>query len=178
MVEPERVVFLQAFESLARALGGALDSSLRARFKSELGVDFGRLHPAYPIATWNRAVRIAMQQLFPGDPGAERLVGARVVRSFAETTLGNALFVVLRLMGPRRALGRLTRNLRTSNNYSETAVKELTASSCEVWINQVDLPHFDAGVLEAGLVSAGAKQVTVEVLAADAKGTTYRVAWG
>lgn len=177
MAEPERVIFLQAFESLQRALGERLDPALRGRFKAELGVDFGHLNPAYPLEAWNRGVRLAMQVLFPGDPRAERLMGARIVQTFAETTIGGALFVMLRVMGPRRALVRLTRNLRTSNNYSETSTKELDPNTYEVWINQVELPHFDAGVLEAGLSNAGARDVKVDVVSTDAKGTTYRVGW-
>jgi uncharacterized protein (TIGR02265 family) len=177
MGEPEHVIFSSAFESLRRALGALLDPRLRARFKSELGVDFDNLNAAYPLATWNSAVRLTQQVLFPDQPDGERRVGAQVVTSYVDTMVGSALFAMLRLLGPRRALARLTRNLRTSNNFSETSITEEAPNTWKVWINQIELPHFDAGLLESGLINAGAKGVKVEVLANDASGTTYRVGW-
>jgi uncharacterized protein (TIGR02265 family) len=173
----DKVIFQQVIESLERVLGPALDERLRARYRDELGVDFKKPLPAYPLETWNKAVRLAMGALRPGAPEAEaqKFLGRRVVETFQQTLVGAALFAALRVLGARRAVVRMTKNLRTSNNYTESTIAEVGEGVYSVWLNQIELPWFDQGVLEAGLRGAGAPACVVEVVEHDAKGTTYRV---
>ncbi len=177
MTPNEKVIFQQVIESLERVLGQRLDAPLRQRYRDELGIDFSKRLPAYPLETWNRAVRLAMEALQPGveAKAAQKFLGRRVVETFRETLIGKALFAALRVLGPKRAVVRMTRNLRTSNNYTESTVEETEPGQYVVWLNQIDLPWFDEGVLEAGLQAAGAPGCVVEVMRHDEKGTTYQV---
>jgi uncharacterized protein (TIGR02265 family) len=153
----EPLVFAASYESLIRALGPALDARARARFR-EHGVDFDKpLAPAYPLTTWVKSLEVACELLAPGQPrdAQSHIVGRRIVLSFTETTVGKALFALLRIMGPHRGLERMRRSLRMSNNYSETPLEQ-GPEGYELWCNLVTFPHYYRGLFEAGLESVGA----------------------
>lgn len=174
------VVFAASYESLIRALRGHLNADVYAQYRA-LGVDLERpLSAAYPLETWVKSLELACELLAPGQPREQQshVVGTRVVLSFAETTVGKATFALLRIMGPRRGLERMRRNLRMSNNYSETTLKELPDGGVELWCSQVTFPHYYRGVFEAGLISLGAKNVVVKVLSHDAKGAAFEIRYG
>ncbi len=176
MLDPP-LIFAPAFESLLRVWGAARRDEARAAF-AVLGVKVDKLDPAYPLAHWAAVLDISARALFPelGFDDALARVGRGVVARYAETVIGGALFTVLRLMGPRRALYRLSRNLRSTNNFSEAAVLQSGTNSYEVTLNLVALPHFERGVLEQGLELAGATGVEISVLA-EGVGATYDVRW-
>jgi uncharacterized protein (TIGR02265 family) len=175
MLDPP-LIFAPAFESLLR-VWGSRRAEARAAFEP-LGVNIDKLDPAYPLAHWAAVLDVSARTLFPelDDDEALAKVGRGVVSSYAQTAIGGALFSVLKLMGPTRALYRLSRNLRSTNNFSEAAVIELAPKSYEVTLNLVALPHFERGVLEEGLELAGATGVEVSVLA-EGVGATYDVRW-
>ena len=169
------VVFAASYESLIRLLGDKLDARAHERFRAH-GVDLTKpLLPAYPLATWIESLKVAMDLVAPGKPVevASHLVGRRLVTSLAETTVGKALFALLRVIGHRRGLQRFTRSLRMTNNYSETRLTELPDGSYELWCSNVTYAHYYRGVMEAGLESLGAKAVEVKVLTHDAQGATF-----
>ena len=171
----EPVVFHQSYESLRRALGPKLDRRALERFRAH-GVHLDRpLEPAYPLDTWVKSLEVACELLAPGQPieAASHLVGRRIVLSYAETTLGKALFAILRITGVERGLHSMQRNLRTSNNYSETRLEKKPDGSFELWCNRVTFPHYYRGIFEAGLESLGAKKVEVALLKHDEQGATF-----
>lgn len=172
----EPLVFTASYESLARALGPKLDPSAKAKFRAH-GVDFDRpLQSAYPLTTWVQSLEVACELLLPGRPRDEQtyLVGRRIVLGFAETMVGKALFALLRIQGPHRGLMRMARNLRMSNNYSESSL-EKTGVGYRLWVNKVNFPHYYRGVFEAGLESVGAKDIAVKLLQHDAAGASFDI---
>ncbi len=177
-MEHEPLVFSQSYESLRRLLGASLSEPLRERFKQH-GVDFERLLPGYPLSTWLRSLELTLETLFPGVPENEATyqLGRRLFDSYSETLIGKALMAMLRVLGPRRGLLRIDRNLRTMNNYSATQLRELAPSHFELDVNLVRYPHYYRGVLESGLALAGAKQLTVCVLRHDQRATTFDLVW-
>ncbi len=174
----EHLVFSQSYESLRRLLGDSLTPPLRERFKQH-GVDFERLLPGYPLSTWLRSLEVTLEALFPGveENEATYQLGRRMFDSYSETLIGKALMAMLRVLGPRRGLLRIDRNLRTMNNYSATCLRELTPSHFELDVNLVRYPHYYRGVLESGLTLAGAKQLAVAVLRHDQRATTFDLNW-
>ena len=59
----------------------------------------------------------------------------------------------------------------------EDRVVEHGPSHFELWLNEVQVPHLNRGVLQAALEIIGAKNCTVDVSAKDDAGTTYTCRW-
>ena len=156
------LVFQQAFISLKRVLGSKWSPALAERFKA-LNVDLEAPEPAYPLDTWVKCLNLGMETLYPGVPleKATHDIGRRMVEAISETVFGGALFKLLQILGPKRGLQRMARNLRSSNNYSESQVTEVGAGEYELALNLVNYPHYYVGMLEAGLGLMGAKAPVV-----------------
>lgn len=104
-------------------------------------------------------------------------LGRAMFDSFGHTLLGKALLMV-RVLGPNRELQRMTRNLRTSNNYSDTKLTQKGPTAWELWINLVAFPHYYRGLVECGLQHSGAKNVQVEILSHTPNGAAVLlIAW-
>ncbi len=177
MAEP--LVFSQSFEALLRALGGNVNNDAKARFAA-LGVNFDqRLLPAYPLETWVRAMELGAVLFSPGASPAQRqfLLGRRMVDAYGETLVGRALLAVMRVIGPRRTMERMTRNLRTTNNYTESSMTTGSDGRATVWCSRVVSPDFYCGMFTRTIEAAGGQDVSVEVISADASGGTFSVWW-
>lgn len=177
----ELLVFEQTIEALfVRALGGRLTPECRARLR-QAGLDVNqKIKPAYPFESWMMFIRIAAEELFPGEPLplATFKLGEAYVEGFRQTMLGRAVMSLLRVLGPRRTIARATQNFRAGNNYTETRITELGPCQFDVWMNEVgDFPEFTSGIMQAGLRMAGAKELRVEALDYDGHACTYRLTW-
>ena len=175
------LVFEQAVEGLFKvALGPVMTVELSSALK-RAGLDLDRpLKPAYPRAQWNEFVRIAAEGLWPGEAPerAYRDLGRQLISGYSQTLMGKAVTAVVRLIGPRRVLERMTRNLRSGGNFNLTRVEDVAPGEVKFWINEPYLhPDYVAGLIEAALELAGAKQVQVKLETRDAQGCTYRIAW-
>jgi uncharacterized protein (TIGR02265 family) len=173
------VVFGNSVESLVRVLGPALDEKVRQRFLS-LGIDLFKPNPAYPYELWVEALVMSMDLLWPGvarDVATYRM-GRAIFESYGQTVMGKALMALVKVLGPKRALDRMSRNLRTTNNYSETRLTEVGPNRYEMWVNKVAFPHYFRGLLEAGLEFGGATEVKVEVGSVSAtEGVVFNLSW-
>ena len=137
------VAFGTSFESLvARALTpmplGAIEK-LKA-----VGFDPTRpVQAAYPAEVWMETLRVVAEMLYPGEPTEEahRNVGRLYMEGFARTLVGKAIFGLGSAIGTRRMLPRMTRNIRTANNYIDTDLKELGVGDWQMTI----IPHPEAG---------------------------------
>ncbi|MBL8919989.1 MAG: DUF2378 family protein [Myxococcaceae bacterium] len=176
----EALVFGPTFEALARALGSRLTNETKDRFGA-LGVDFNHvLLPAYPFETWVKAMDLGSQLVMPNATERERhaAMGRRMVDSYGETLVGRALLTAMRVIGPRRTLERMARNLRTANNYTETKLSAGSDGAYQLWCSRVASTAFYCGMLQRGVEVAGGKGVLVEALGQDAAGATFSVRWG
>jgi uncharacterized protein (TIGR02265 family) len=181
MAEPE-LVFQQAVEGLFHVgLRGKVTPELQARLRGA-GLDLAKpLEPAYPRAAWNQFIRVTAESLWPGEPPerAYHALGRQLLKGYAETLIGKALAGLMRLIGPRRTLERMTHNFRSGGNYNLTRVTFETPTEALFWMNEPNLhPSYVAGILEAALEFAGTRQVDIRVHARDAEGCTYRIRWG
>ncbi|MBI5545876.1 MAG: DUF2378 family protein [Deltaproteobacteria bacterium] len=177
---PEQLVFAQTFESLfVRALGGKIDEGMRARLR-ELGVDVDRLEPAYPFATWMKAVALAASMVYPEKPPpeAQQLLGRAVIEGYRATLIGRTLLRFLKVMGPRTAVSTATNAFKTGNNYTETRLRELGPTSVELWMNEVGpFPEFTQGILAAGVEASGARGVKISYSKHDGHAALYSISW-
>ena len=174
----EKVVFGNCWDALASALGDRLDPSMQAAL-AEMGIDLKKLHAAYPHALWIRSLELAMERLSPGLPLDEATyrMGRAMYERYGQTIVGKALLQVLAVLGPRRALERLERNFRTTNNYSRTQLIQLAPNRYEVELSDVHFPHYYRGVLDAGL-ERSAKNPQVTLLSHEPDGPArFAVSW-
>ncbi|WP_224368566.1 DUF2378 family protein [Hyalangium versicolor] len=176
-----RLVFDHTIEGLfVRGLGRQMTPRLKERLR-QAGLDLDhRLMPAYPFPTWVECIGVAARELYPDRTEAEgwRLLGERLVEGYQETVLGNAMFAVLKALGPRRMLMRAQKSFRSGNNYSEIQVRDLGPTELEMWMNDTDLMvYFVQGVFLAAMYASGAPGSDVEIVHTDEKGTTYRLSW-
>jgi uncharacterized protein (TIGR02265 family) len=173
------VVFANSYEALVRVLGNRLDASVYEKLLN-LGVDVRRLNPAYPYDLWVRSLEVAMEVLWPGKTKDQQAhsMGRAIFESYGQTVMGKALLRVIQVLGPKRALARMARNLRTTNNYSQTELRELGENEYELWVNRVAFPNYFVGVLEAGLGFAGATDLRVELVSYELEaGAVFRLSW-
>jgi uncharacterized protein (TIGR02265 family) len=122
----EAVVFQSSVESLKRATEGKLSPAADAHLRA-LGFDFSKpLRSAYPLDEWEKATELSVAELFPTLPlvEARAALGREFMNGFAQTTIGKAMVLFARAIGVRRTLGRMTRNMRNGNNYTETELRE------------------------------------------------------
>jgi uncharacterized protein (TIGR02265 family) len=173
------VVFGTSVEALVRVLGPNLDEGVRQRFL-DLGVNLERPNPAYPYEQWIDALRLAMAIKWPGLEHEEATyrMGRAIFESYGQTVMGKALLQLVKVLGPRRALERMTRNLRTTNNYSETRLTVVGPNQYQLWVNKVAFPHYFRGLIEAGLEFGGARGLFVGIASASAQaGVVFDLSW-
>lgn len=178
----EPLIFSHTVEALFhRALRGRVSDALRAELR-KLGIDLdARLLPAYPFERWLDALDLTVASLYPDLAPAEAFheLGKVLVESYQETMIGRALFTMLRVLPPRRVVGRMARNFRSSNNFTDVQIRDIDVCTVELDFNLVERqPSFTQGILAAGLPAVGIKGSSVTLVSFDGKRATYRLAWG
>jgi uncharacterized protein (TIGR02265 family) len=178
----ERRVMDSVFEGLLqRALK---KPELTPRLKRRLldaGVDVdAKLKPIYPHAVWVSTCTAVAEELMPGVPleQALRQLGQRVVMGYFDTMIGGAIRQVLKAIGTRRTLGRMTQNFSAANNYTRSELVDVGERHVRLWMNELAPMHFNLwGILERGLEVAGAKNIRVKLLELDAHGCSFDIEW-
>jgi uncharacterized protein (TIGR02265 family) len=175
----DKLIFSQTFEGIFRALGPRLDATLSARL-NELGVDPARpLRPAYPLPVFRDVLRAVGAAAHPGldEEARDQQLGREFMEGYSQTMVGRAMVAMMKVIGPRRTLERLSRQFRTGNNFSETSLTELAATEFELWCNQVTVVGWYVGLIERGLEMAGAQHPRAQLIRRDEAGATFRVTW-
>ncbi len=143
----EPVIFSQVVEALfKRSFKERLDAHTRARLK-EIGIDLD--HPflvAYSVPTWFAAVGICAEALFPGlsSEEARYRIGHQVVDGYGQTSMGRAVFAMLRMLGWERSLTRISRGLQSGTNYLSARTRFLQGGALEVTFEV--MPQFHAAL--------------------------------
>jgi uncharacterized protein (TIGR02265 family) len=175
----EKLIFAQTFEGLLRSLTGKLTPRLATGLR-ERGFDPAvALLPAYPQPVFTEVVSFLARELHPGLPPEAAIcaLGRGFMDGYGETMVGRAMMAMMRLIGPRRTLERVSRQFRTGNNFSETRLTPIGATEYHLWVNEVRLPGWYIGILSRGLELAGGKDVKVELIHRDEAGGNFRVRW-
>ena len=178
--EPE-LVFQHAVEGLFHVgLKGQVTPPLQTRLR-EAGLDLSRpLMPAYPRAAWNHFIQVTAESLWPDAPldRAYHSLGRHLLLGYSRTLMGGAIIRLLRLIGPRRTLDRMTQNFRSGGNYNLCRVTEVGPREVLFWLNEPTIhPSYVAGIIDMTLELVGVQQRDIQVQTKDAEGCTYRVRW-
>ncbi len=176
-VDVERVVFGTSMEGLWRALQPCTAAELAAF--SRAGVKGERFDAAYPLDVYSAILDACAQSRYAGLDELERFtrVGRLFIDGYANTLVGQALLGLLRVLGPRRALERTTRNIRTANNYTEATMESVSPVHHMVRVNYVARTGFYRGILETMCARAGAREVQVRVVEERGESRVYEVKW-
>ena len=177
----QRVVFKQVVEALlTHALRGRVTPRLRERLH-RAGLDVDRpLLPAYPVTQWVACLDIIAEEAYPHLPreAAFRRMAADHVEGYGHTLVGRALFGVLRVLGPRRTLRRMSENLRSSDNYTRVRVEELAGGAWALHFNsRPPVPGYAEAIIEGLLRVAGARNVRAERAEEREDALVLRVTW-
>ena len=175
----EKLIFAQTIEGLLRSLGGRVTPQLTEGLRLR-GLNLSAaLLPAYSLSVWVEVLSFVATQLHPGLALDEAVaaVGREFMDGYAQTLVGRAMVPMMRLIGPRRTLERVTRQFRTGNNFSETRLNQLSPSEFTLWVNEVQLAGWYIGILSRGLELAGSREVKIELLSREAGAGTFRVRW-
>lgn len=174
------LVFATAWESLyERGLKGRLTPELREMLRGH-GVDFDRpLLPAYSLDAWAQALCATAEALYPALPLEEgtKELGKATFLGLKETAIGKAMFPLLRLLGPKRVLRRMTRSLRNGSNFIDTKLLREGDQDAAIWFNHVRQVGFYQGVLETALLTAGAQEAHAELGAREGMSIVYELRW-
>ena len=173
---PERLSFQSAVQGLLSTLP-VIGPDARERLKA-LGVDPDQPRPAYSQEVSLAVMAFVGETLFPSLPLHEREteMSAAFLRGYSGTLVGAAAVGLAKVVGPERAIARLTRSLRTANNFAEGGTVSVGEKRVGVWIQPVVRPHLSLGVLrEAGrLIVRGAH---VELTKFENERAEYVLTW-
>lgn len=175
----EKLIFAQTIEGLIRSLGEELTPQVTHGLRQR-GLDLSAaLLPAYPLSVWIEVLSFVARERHPDLASDEAVaaVGRDFMDGYAQTLVGRAMVPMMRLIGPRRTLARVTRQFRTGNNFSDTRLTEVSATEYQLWVNEVQLAGWYVGILSRGLELAGGRDVKVELLQRDAGAGSFRVRW-
>lgn len=161
-----------------KALRSRITPALGERLKA-LGIDLAGKPRSVAHAQWVQALHLVATELFEGPVDLRfRKLGQSVMLHHEETVMGKAVITVMRLMGPKRVLGRINSTLRSGNNYIQATLAPTGPTSWEGLVNECNgNPQYIAGVIEQGLIISGAKEVKVDVSDFDGHSAKFKLAW-
>lgn len=134
---------------------------------------------AYSLALWLELVDAAATSRFGDLLEQDRYaeVGRLFMRGFAETTPGGATLSLMRVVGPDRAMRRMSRNLREATDFVNVEIEPLPPNGLRLRFNEVSRAGFYVGVLEAVLIAADAVYPVVTISAREGRAVTFDVRW-
>lgn len=177
----QRLWFTQTVEGLfIRGLGDRLTPDAKAAL-AKAGIDVTKkLEVAYPAEVVDAACRTVLPFVLPGvseDEGFFEL-GRVFMRGYSSTLIGSAMVGVMKVIGARRSLERMTKNFRTGGNYIETKVTVHGPTSVELWFNDVgQMPGFYRGVIVGGGQLIGVERMHVEQKLLEPPTASFHVTW-
>jgi uncharacterized protein (TIGR02265 family) len=175
----ERIVFSSMIEAYMKGLGDLVTPRTLAELK-QAGLNFEKLPPAFPEQQMLQFLEIFHRNAWPHLQLSERqrLLGHHAIKGWQNTLLGAAASAVMKLMGPARTLPRITRNFKTTNNFSEATFELVGEKEALVTVNDVQgMVTYWQGIFEAGLaIVADGGKVTIDrqLPGPDA---TFRLTW-
>ena len=134
-----------------------------------------------PRESWWALLELTAERIMPGRPREQNLelIGREMVRAFADGLVGRGLFMLLKIMGPRRAVLRTAENFRTADNFSSVSVREVSRNHLELAYTPVaGMPELVLGILSESMTLIGIKnpQVVYE-LTPSSDGAIYSLRW-
>jgi len=170
MASAEPVVFSTVADGARRAFGARLTPELLAKVKA-VGFDLEDIQAAYALTPFLDAIQLLAAEFFPGEPPAEqyRRLGREFMVGYQQTAIGFAVLTMGRVVGLKRTLLRMGRNLHTTGNYIDVETRDVGPK--EVHVTTRIRPEFRDVITPAQLsivngYRVGVFEATFEVLGA------------
>lgn len=183
-VKPDgpRVVYEHSVEALfLRALRARMSDSCLRELKAA-GLDLGQpLRPQYSEEEYVHHIQIARRFLYPHleDGEAYRRMGRLFVEGYLQTTIGAALKVLLRLLGPERNLQRMPGYFEAGTSYIQAKAERLGEGDWAITVSHVaGNPTFTQGSLEETMRLSGVRDAVVDYSVGQGGEVRYRIRWG
>ena len=169
---------VEAFTQQVLLRRGLLSLEFDRELKA-LGFDASRPKET-SLPVWIAMLKACAARVSPGLPEVEGLeeVGREMLRGYVDGLVGKALFMVLRLIGPRRALLRMMENYRTADSLTTVKATEKGPTSIELEFNSsFGVPTYIRGLLSESVIQMRAHEPKVEVLDLASGATRFTVSW-
>ncbi|MBL8911148.1 MAG: DUF2378 family protein [Archangium sp.] len=112
--------------------------------------------------TWIRLLRTLARKLDAQEDVWLEKLGAAMLEGYADGFVGRSLFLVLKLMGPRRALLRMAENFKTADNVTEVTATARGETHVEIVFNDIGkVPTYVRGLLLEAMTTMGLQKPTV-----------------
>jgi uncharacterized protein (TIGR02265 family) len=172
----ERLVFEVSFRSVFDWLAPEHQPAVEAEWKA-IGVDQRKLLPAYPVASWWKAIEIVASKFEGSRRDRLRKIGRGLAEGYGNTFIGKAVLPLARLIGPRRTLLRAGINFRAGNNFVEATIDLDEPFHIKIRVNDVStISEMFAGSIEGMVTITGGSNPQVEFIE-QGSDTIYDVRW-
>lgn len=132
------------------------------------------------LDAWVVLLRESARRLSPTldeDAALER-VGREVFQAYGEGLVGRGLFIVLRLLGPRRALLRMADSMATADNFTQVKPQDLGPRQVRLHFNHsYGVTAYQRGLLSELMALVGAKDHRVDLAHGEGDEVSYTVTW-
>lgn len=177
----ERLFFNSFVEALIiRAYGPKLSPRLKERLRA-LELDLDRpLEPGYRAELLVPWLGVLCEELHPevSAEEAQQRLGRRFIAGWKETFIGRALVPLVKLLPAKRALGRMERNFRSTDNFSRITVVDRGPNTVDLEFADVcQSPSFFLGLLDEGATISSAKNPRSSLFRFEAPGAVFRCEW-
>lgn len=132
------------------------------------------------LETWMAVLELTAAQLNPGAPreDAMRDIGMRVFKGMSESVVGMGMVLVMRLLGPRRALLQIMDSYRSADNITQVTVKELAPNHLQLAFNTVGgAPTYVEGLFFGLMKVMNIKDGAVTFVTSPDGGAVFDVRW-
>lgn len=174
----ERIVFGSSVEGQLRALGPELSPEVKSQLIN-LGVNPDKILPGYSVPVYAKLIDFVGAQRFPELEGTERdrALGREFIIGFGNTLVGKATLAMGKVLGPMRATLRLTRTMRSVNNYSVSEAIPINSTSVNVWCQPVLRPWYYVGVFEQAGQQMHSPSYTVALQKFEGERADFLISW-
>lgn len=181
MKKIEGVVYRHAVEAFVQHII-VRHHLLTAEFAKEMlaiGIDLYKPRDAQADA-WIVLLRKTSAKLSPGASEADAMerIGHEMLRGLFETLVGKGLLMVMKLLGPKRALLRIAESYKTSDNITQVTTTEVGPTHVKLSFNTVGgCQTYVRGLLSEAMVTMNVKQSDITFSERVDGGTDYDVKW-
>lgn len=177
----ERLLFNSFVEAaIVKPYAGRLTPRLKDRLRQhQLDLD-AKLRPGYSAGLLAHWLEAMAEELYRDVPRAMALeaMGRRFIVGWKETLTGRAVMQLVKLLPAKRALGRLERNFRATDNFTRIDFTDLGPTAMRLAFHDVcGVPDYFFGLLDEGATISSAKNPRCRLETLEGAGAHFICEW-
>lgn len=130
--------------------------------------------------TWEWLLREVARRKTPDgtEDGGLEWVGREMMKGYVQGLVGKSVFMVARILGPKRALLRMADTFSSADSITKVTAEAKSDRQVELHFTEVGaIPTYVKGILSEALLQLGVKDHTVSFKAHPHGGATFDVTW-